>query len=138
VRLHDVAEDASPAFTPLTHAIVIARSAHGFVLVLNRALAAWELPGGAIDDGETPRVCAMREFTEETGQMAPALRWRGVAELTDRSGRVEFGGLYCVDLADTPLPPYETGEIAQVGTWARESLPRPMSAIDVELLALFR
>jgi putative (di)nucleoside polyphosphate hydrolase len=43
---------------------------HGHVLVArrtDRATAAWQMPQGGIDWGETPRQAALREFEEEIG-----------------------------------------------------------------------
>jgi len=41
------------------------------ILLLKRAMGAaqgsWYLPGGGLDDGETPEQCALRELREETG-----------------------------------------------------------------------
>ncbi len=43
----------------------------GQILILKRAVGAatgsWYTPGGALDPGETPEVCAVRELEEETG-----------------------------------------------------------------------
>ena len=85
VTLHEV--DEHRLHVRPSHALVIAQAPQGIVLVLNRRTSAWELPGGYIDTGETPRDAAMREFTEETGLPAPALRWRGVVELEKTTGR---------------------------------------------------
>jgi 8-oxo-dGTP diphosphatase len=140
VRLHDSPEDATAACAPLTHALVIARHAAGFLLVRSRRLQAWELPGGLIEPGETARACAAREFREETGQPAPALRWRGVTELESTRGAVlrRFGALFCADLEAVALTPHEDDEIAEVGLWPIDALPLPTSSIDAALLQLFR
>jgi 8-oxo-dGTP diphosphatase len=141
VRLHDSPEDAIAAYTPLTHALVIARHADRFLLVRSRRLRAWELPGGHIDVGETPRGCAAREYREETGQPVQALRWRGVIELEatgDGALPRHFGALFCADLEAATLPPHSDDEIEQIGLWPIDSLPRPTSMIDAELLRLFR
>jgi len=41
------------------------------ILLLKRAMGAaqgsWYLPGGGLDNGETPEECALRELKEETG-----------------------------------------------------------------------
>jgi predicted NUDIX family NTP pyrophosphohydrolase len=34
-------------------------------------LGAWSIPKGELDEGEDPRVCALREFAEETGTHLP-------------------------------------------------------------------
>ena len=47
----------------------------GFVFVgqrLDNNKSAWQMPQGGIDPGETPRVAALRELTEETGVIASA------------------------------------------------------------------
>ncbi|MCO6511485.1 MAG: NUDIX hydrolase [Aridibacter famidurans] len=36
-----------------------------------------EIPGGMVDEGETPAVCAARELTEETGYVADELVYLG-------------------------------------------------------------
>lgn len=43
------------------------------VLLLQAPSGMWELPGGKIEHGETPRVAAVRELHEETGIEADSL-----------------------------------------------------------------
>jgi hypothetical protein len=53
---------------PLTHALVVARrNENKNLLVFSRHRQYWELAGGLIDAGETPRDCAVRELREESG-----------------------------------------------------------------------
>ncbi len=42
----------------------------GRVLVLRNERGEWELPGGRLDDGETPEEALVREMREETGLSA--------------------------------------------------------------------
>jgi len=39
----------------------------GRVLLLHNERGEWELPGGRLEAGETPRECVAREIAEETG-----------------------------------------------------------------------
>ena len=49
---------------------IVLMNARGHVFVGRRTdskAAAWQMPQGGIDDGETPRAAALRELKEETG-----------------------------------------------------------------------
>ncbi|MCQ6562991.1 NUDIX domain-containing protein [Paenibacillus mendelii] len=50
---------------PITHALVVARNADGFLLLFNNWKQHWELPGGILEPGESLQQCAMREMLEE-------------------------------------------------------------------------
>ena len=60
-------------------AACIVRSPDGRVLMAERTAGQispgfWELPGGKVDPGETPRAAAARELNEEVGRSAEATR----------------------------------------------------------------
>ncbi len=61
------------SFAPKTYGIGTSVFAQrkGQILILKRAVGAapgaWYTPGGVLDPGETPEVCAVRELAEETG-----------------------------------------------------------------------
>ena len=38
-----------------------------FLMVYNQKRRGWEMPGGHIEEGETPEEAAVREFSEESG-----------------------------------------------------------------------
>ena len=143
VSFHEVPEDACAQFTPVTHAIVYARAPYGVVLLRSCESDVWELPGGLIEPGETMRMCAVREFVEETGEQPPLLRWRGLTELKGISDRrhpqpyVEFGAVYSAELPHLEISGYQTTEIVEVAIWPVTSLPDYMSAIDAEIVNLF-
>jgi 8-oxo-dGTP diphosphatase len=143
VRLHDLPEDTCAEFSPLTHAIVFARTPEGVVLVRSRETYVWELPGGLIEAGETALMCAMRELVEETGQQPPLLHWCGLTELKGTPDRrhplpyVEFGALYRADIEQLERPRHQTTEIEEVAVWPITSLPDRTSMIDAEILSLF-
>ena len=129
---------------PLTHAVVVARFTGGeSLLVFNRYRRWWELAGGLIDRDETPRVCAVRELREESGQICEpdALRFVGAMKLLLQPNRfhstirVEYGALYVVDIPEqSPFVP--TDEIAQVCWWDGAEAIGEIAVIDQKLLEL--
>jgi 8-oxo-dGTP diphosphatase len=133
-RFHEVSEAdrtqvAEPAF-----AVVIARSPVGVVLVFNRYRKVWELPGGFIDAGETPREAAQRELVEEAGCIARDLHWLGLVEVND--GAAHFGAVYrgAVDAVPADV---RNEEIGGIGIWRDGDSPQPLGATDLALLHRF-
>ncbi|MFM7346284.1 MAG: RNA pyrophosphohydrolase [Tagaea sp.] len=57
------------AYRPGVGLMLFDPKARVFVAQRNDAPGAWQMPQGGIDEGEDPRVAAMRELAEETGVM---------------------------------------------------------------------
>lgn len=64
---------------PLTASLIALWDNGECLMVFNRFRKVWELPGGTIDPGESPREAAVRELAEETGQVAENLVLAGIA-----------------------------------------------------------
>ena len=45
----------------------MAFSGDDFLMVFNKKRGGWEMPGGSIEEGESPEEAAKREFLEEAG-----------------------------------------------------------------------
>ena len=73
-------DDLEPAI-PLTASLVVLWDAGDCLLVFNRFHRTWELPGGMLDPGESPRDAAIRELLEESGQRADTLALAGIARV---------------------------------------------------------
>jgi 8-oxo-dGTP pyrophosphatase MutT (NUDIX family) len=70
---------ASPLLAPYTRVAAAVLEDGGRIwAVIPRGRAQWVLPGGHIDDGETPRDAVVREMLEETGQHVRVIRNLGV------------------------------------------------------------
>jgi 8-oxo-dGTP diphosphatase len=134
VAFHEVPEDHDGGVPPLTYAVMMACSRKGIVLVQSRIRHVWELPGGLIDPGETPRQAAIRELVEEAGCVARDTRWLGVVEVND--GRARFGALlYCdVDHVPEDFSNYET---IAIDYWRRDGAPAPLGEPDEAVLRKF-
>lgn len=134
VTVHEMPESEHAQVAAPTFAVVLARAIDGLVLVFNRYRKVWELPGGLIDAGETPRAAVARELQEEAGCTARNLTWLGLVEVDD--GATHFGAVFACDVDDVP-PTFENDEIAAIGRWRRSDRPRPLGESDAALLNRF-
>ncbi|MEU4385703.1 NUDIX hydrolase [Promicromonospora sp. NPDC023805] len=120
---------------PLPLALVVARHDDCTLLVFNRWRKLWELPGGMIDPGETPRQAAIREFVEETGQPAPEVEYSGVATfrlMPDR--RFEYAAVYVASLSGT-TPFVANSEVEQIAWWDGREMPN-LAVLDIGICRL--
>lgn len=134
VTLHDASESDHAGIATPTFAVMLARSSDGVVLVFNRQRKLWELPGGFIDAGESPRDAAARELKEEAGCTARSLSWLGLVEVDD--GASHFGAVFACEVEDVP-PTFQSDEIGSLGRWRRDACPRPLGESDAALLNRF-
>jgi 8-oxo-dGTP diphosphatase len=79
---------------PLEASLVVAIRNGRVLLVFDRYKQCWEIPGGAIEPGEKPLMCAIREFTEESGQSIEKLNFIGLAEICLNNGHKTFTAVY--------------------------------------------
>lgn len=126
--LHGAMPDRDPGI-PLPLALMVALRGSEVLLVYNRWRRCWELPGGMIDPGESPCEAAVREFREETGQVARDVRLAGLATFRLMPDyRLEYGAVYLGQVA--VLRPFEANdEVEQIRWWDGRPLP-VLSALD--------
>ena len=117
-------------------ALMIAKHEDKFLLVYNAWRKCWEIPGGLVEPGETPRAAAVREFFEESGQTAENVRFLGQIRVDEPAkDRVIVGAVFACDLAEVvPFTPND--EIEAVALWPGEGLE--LDPIDRALLSLYR
>ncbi|MEU0244025.1 NUDIX domain-containing protein [Streptomyces sp. NPDC006235] len=132
------AEERPPGDAPLPLALVALCRGDRVLMVFDRFRQGWELPGGLIEPGESPRQGAVRELLEEAGQMpAEPLRFVGYPRFAlAPDQRVEYGALFsgcCAEVA--AFEPNE--EIETIRWWdLREALPGRVHALDACLARL--
>ena len=134
VNFHETPEPGGGHLPAPAFAVMIARSRDGAVLVFNRFRQVWELPGGFIDPGESPRQCAERELQEEAGCTARDTQWLGMVEVND--GRTHFGAVFRCGVDAVPAQ-FENEESAGLTRWRRGQAPEPLGHSDAALLERF-
>ncbi|MBS4205014.1 NUDIX hydrolase [Bacillus sp. FJAT-49754] len=119
---------------PLTHSLVVASYQGKFLLLFNKWRKYWELPGGMIDKGESPRQCALRELYEETNQRIDNIKFKGLMKLQLKpDDRMEYGALYSGVISD--LKPFnENDEAEQIILWNQVTDIGYIDEIDEKLL----
>jgi 8-oxo-dGTP diphosphatase len=92
----------------------------------------WELPGGGIARGETPREAAVREAHEELGVV---LAWRPVTVVEIRDNKLTRLHVFTAD-AQSAAVTVDPGEIAEA-RWARPAdPPRPLAQSAAAILEI--
>ncbi|NLX11789.1 MAG: NUDIX domain-containing protein [Chloroflexi bacterium] len=119
-------------------AILITRGER--VLLLRRrgvhGAGTWSTPGGHLEPGEAPEVCAQREAEEETGVRVKNVTFRCITnDIFAESGKhyitLWMQGDY--DSGEARInAPYE---VAEVGWFAWDALPEPLFLSLANLLA---
>lgn len=93
----------------------------------------WELPGGYSEPGESAVATVLREVLEETGLEVVAERTTGVY-YDPRDDMHHF--VFACRLADAAaLPRPDGGEIAELGYFSADALPRPISDFTLRRIA---
>ncbi|MCX2926165.1 NUDIX hydrolase [Streptomyces sp. NEAU-W12] len=135
------AEDRPPGDAPLTVALVALWHGHRVLMAFNRFRQAWELPGGQIDPGETPRRAAARELLEETNHASDGrFHFVGFASFAlAPDQRTEYGALFTGRAADVSQSFRPNDEVEAIRWWdLEESLPGRLQPLDAYLAELSR
>ena len=116
--------------TPTT-AFVIVESEKGYMLLRNKYRHVWELTGGMIDAGESPKECAIRECKEESNQSISLLKFVGVARYDTMNAAVYHSFL-------TQEEPFmENSEIENLCWWKPGEELDGLDLYSAELIQLY-
>ncbi|MFH8805415.1 NUDIX hydrolase [Streptomyces sp. NPDC017936] len=131
-------EDVLPGGAPMPMALTALWRRNEVVVVYDRFRGQWELPGGLLEPGESPRQAAVRELAEESGQVPrDSLRFVGYAGfLLGPAQRAEYGALFTGHAL--PHRDFRTDREIEAVRWWDLSAPLPgrISGIDVYLTRL--
>jgi 8-oxo-dGTP diphosphatase len=128
----------SDTYSPLPGTIIAVRHGRDFLLVYHSARQAWELPGGRIEAGESPRDCAVRELFEETGQRVGRLAFRAILEQrTEPGNRIVFAAVYSGSL-QAPAPFRESEEISAITFWDGKTDIGYVDEVDAAVISLLQ
>jgi 8-oxo-dGTP pyrophosphatase MutT (NUDIX family) len=98
------------------------------LLVKRRDLPIWVLPGGGIDEGETPEKAAIREVLEETGLLCTSLRH--IALYTTQGSLTSNTYLYELEKESGALS--LSDETVDIGYFDLDALPEPFFAVHMK------
>jgi 8-oxo-dGTP diphosphatase len=99
--------------------LVLRRGAHGE--------GTWSSPGGNLDFGEDPAVCAAREVKEETGVDIGVPRFVGLTnDVFEADGKHYVTLWFEADYASGDPDVRAEDELADVVWFSREQLPAPL------------
>ena len=104
-----------PDFVPggkLIYSVICARVCDKWIFVRHRDRTSWEIPGGHIEDGESPDEAAYRELKEETGARDFDLECVATYSV-EKDGNMGYGRLYFAEVRQHGCLP-DTSEIAMV------------------------
>ncbi len=104
-----------PSYVPesgLIYSVIAARCGDGWIYVRHRDRNTWEIPGGHIEENETPDQAASRELMEETGACEFSIDCIATYSVY-QDGTTGYGRLYLADVQRIgPVP--DLSEIAEV------------------------
>jgi 8-oxo-dGTP diphosphatase len=126
------AEADLSALDPLPLAVVVVVRSGDVLLVHDRRRGQWELPGGMLEPGETPRSAALRELHEETGLAVVGLELVGAAEFELRpDGRREHAAVFRHQLSGAgALAPLDADEVDGTQWWTPGTPLAGLAALD--------
>ena len=107
----------------------------GRLLLVRNQRGFWSTPGGHLDFGEAPDVCAARETFEETGVSVTGLEFVAITNDVLADVGKHYVTIWMRGEADDAGATIgDAAEIAEVGWFAPEALPSPLHLYFQNLL----
>ena len=86
----------------------------------------WSTPGGHLDFGERPEVCAAREAREEVGVNVVDIRFRAITNDVFEATGKHYITIWLEGESDGEPTIAAEHEVAEIGWFAWNSLPHPL------------
>jgi ADP-ribose pyrophosphatase YjhB (NUDIX family) len=114
-----------------SHAATAAVMLDGHILLTRRRDDGfWEMPGGGVEDGESPWAAAVRECREECLVEVRADHLVGVYHRSDRGFTMSV--VACTWISGDPAP---SDEVSEAGWFAADGLPSPIEPVVRQRIA---
>ena len=86
----------------------------------------WSTPGGHLDFGETPELCAAREAKEEVGINVVDIRFRAITNDVFEATGKHYITIWLEGESNGEPAIAAEEEVAEIGWFAWDSLPQPL------------
>ena len=86
----------------------------------------WSTPGGHLEFGEAPEVCAAREALEETGVVVGNIRFKAVTNDVFETEERHYITLWMEGTYISGNPEVNEDELTELGWFSWDALPQPM------------
>ena len=108
---------------------------HGKLLLVRNQRGFWSTPGGHLDFGESPDLCAVREAFEETGITVSNVQFVAITnDVLADVGKHYLTVWMRGDADGVPAQIGDTAEINEIGWFSPDQLPSPLHLYFQNLL----
>ncbi|MEK3886338.1 NUDIX hydrolase [Bacillus sp. FSL K6-3431] len=121
-------------YPPLAGSYAVIKCEGKYLLCYNIFRKQWELPAGRREADESPKECAIRELSEETGQIVTDLVFKGLLNVKNTmNGNVKYNPVYFSSI-DQLQPFVENEETSEIKLWNFDEELGCIDEIDVRIL----
>jgi 8-oxo-dGTP diphosphatase len=125
VNFHDILFEPAEG---LIYSVIAARYAGKWIFVRHHERSNWEIPGGHIENNESPFVAAGRELMEETGAVEFILDCVSTYSV-EKDGNTGYGRLFLAEVSKLGELPGNS-EIAEL--IMKDNLPENLTYPDIQ------